>query len=326
MRKFLLAILLLLTASLHAQSLSDKAYISILTCAPGDELYARYGHTAIRLVDPVNHLDLAFNYGVFDFYTDNFYWKFVKGDTWYELGLEPTEFFFDDYDETRPIYEQILNLTPEQLNNFVLALRTNYMPENRSYLYNFVFDNCATRPLNLIRNIYGDSLSSSYTGHQGETYRQYIRRYTGRGSWADFGINLIFGRRAMHHMQGDEALFLPEELMNFLQSATTSDGQPIVKPGQNIGTFAPRHTPWYATWYFGMGIALLLVIAISWLGQHFNHRNRWLDIIFACIYGILFLIVVFLRFFSVHPLVGFGWRLFLIPIIYLCIRYIFRVK
>ena len=60
--------------------------ISLLTCAPGEELYARFGHTALRVVDPANQVDIVFNYGIFDFDTEQFYWKFVKGETWYELG------------------------------------------------------------------------------------------------------------------------------------------------------------------------------------------------------------------------------------------------
>ena len=146
-RTYLLTLGLIWTAALHAQTLSDEARISLLTCAPGEELYARFGHTALRVTDPAHHLDAVFNYGVFDFNTDHFYWKFVRGETWYELGASPYRWFMQEYIETkRPVYEQVLNLTAAQRDSLWKALLVNYEPQNRSYLYNFVFDNCATRP------------------------------------------------------------------------------------------------------------------------------------------------------------------------------------
>ena len=104
-----------------------------------------------------------FNYGVFSFNTENFYYKFVKGETYYQLGIEPARFFLIDYElEKRPVYEQRLNLTDEQAAALAKALAINYRPENRSYLYNFVFDNCATRPYNLVKSVLGDTILSDY--------------------------------------------------------------------------------------------------------------------------------------------------------------------
>ena len=164
-RTYLFALGLFWTAALQAQTLSDEARISLLTCAPGEELYARFGHTALRVTDPAHHLDAVFNYGVFDFNTDHFYWKFVRGETWYELGASPYRWFMQEYIETkRPVYEQVLNLTAAQRDSLWEALLVNYEPQNRSYLYNFVFDNCATRPYHMLIKTIGDSITSTYTG------------------------------------------------------------------------------------------------------------------------------------------------------------------
>ena len=151
-KKFYIFLLCLSTwIGVQAQGLSEEAQISLLTCTPGKELYARYGHTAIRVQDPQNRMDLVFNYGIFDFNTDHFYWKFVKGETWYELGATTMPWFMLEYEEEhRPVYEQVLNLTPSQRNEIWQALVQNYEPENRQYLYGFVFDNCATRPYVLL--------------------------------------------------------------------------------------------------------------------------------------------------------------------------------
>ena len=65
--------------------LSKEAKISVLTCGTSNEIYALFGHTAIRVNDPVNGMDVVYNYGAFDFGTSNFALKFVKGNLQYLL-------------------------------------------------------------------------------------------------------------------------------------------------------------------------------------------------------------------------------------------------
>ena len=322
MRKLLIVIGLLFSLGIHALEWSDATQVSLLTCTPGEELYARYGHTAIRIYDPENGTDWVFNYGIFDFNTDHFYWKFVRGETWYMLGAATLDNFLFEYRiENRPVYEQVLNLTTAQREQMIDALLVNYLPENRTYLYNFVFDNCATRPYRLIQSILGDSIRSTYQGSEGVSYRRFIQRYTGVGSWADFGIELLFGARSQHKMQGEERLFLPEELMFYLSEATLPDGTPVVRK-EAIEHFVIRPIPWYKTWYFGISLVVVALIAISIYDRRRGKASRWLDILFLVLYGLLLALVCFLTFFSIHPLVGFGIRLFLILLVYICIRFI----
>lgn len=301
-------------------------YISLLTCPPGDQLYSRYGHTAIRLQDTEQHIDVVFNYGVFSFDTEHFYYKFVKGETYYQLGIEPTRFFMRGYElEQRPVYEQRINLTDSQAMAFAQALAVNYRPENRSYLYNFVFDNCATRPYNLIKSILGDTIISDYRDWDGCTYRKYLQHYTGVGSWEDFVINAIFGKRADVVMQGEDKLFLPEALMFYLQSAHLPDGTPVVAES-HIAPFEIAKTPWYKTWYFGLGLFVVFILVISLIDLRRNKWSWWYDVPFVLVYLVLFAIAIFLTFFSIHPLVGFNWRLFLFPVIHLCLRLIYILR
>ena len=86
-------------------------YIWLMTCEPGKALYEHYGHTAIRVLDTERKLDVCFNYGTFSFNTDNFYYKFVRGETYYMLSVKPTDEFMYDYDEEgRAVYSQELNM------------------------------------------------------------------------------------------------------------------------------------------------------------------------------------------------------------------------
>ena len=113
MRKILLAITILLNVlNLSAQqiSISDSAIVSLITCSPGEEIYAKFGHTAIRIIDKKNNFDVVYNYGIFSFDTDNFYYKFIKGETDYQLGIYDTRNFLPEYAQRNSmVVEQILN-------------------------------------------------------------------------------------------------------------------------------------------------------------------------------------------------------------------------
>lgn len=311
---------------MRAQVLSEEAFISLITCTPGEELYARYGHTALRVCDPASGMDVTFNYGIFSFDVDHFYWKFVKGETWYSLGATSTRWFMEDYEEEhRPVYEQVLRLNPDQRDRIWQALTENYRPENRQYLYNFVFDNCATRPYLLIANAIEDSIVSDYTGYTGQSYRRFIRHYTGALSWQNAGINLLFGPKADRPMSSEQRLFLPEELMFYLQSARLKDGTPLVG-NHAIAPFVIASTPWYASWPLGLALYFALVFLISFYDRKRQRWSWWLELAIAVPYVLLLAIVTFLTFFSCHPLVGFGWRLLIIPLTHLCARIIYIVR
>lgn len=325
-RTYMLVLAMLMSLGMSAQRLSEQARISLLTCTPGEELYARYGHTAIRVLDEQNDIDIVFNYGIFDFNTDHFYWKFVRGETWYELGAAPMWWFMREYDEEqRPVYEQVLNLTAEQTNILWDKLVENYQPENRKYLYNFVFDNCATRPYQLIINVLGDSIVSDYDGYTCQTYRDFISHYTGQHTWANAGINLLFGPKADRPMTNGQRLFLPEELMYYIQYAHSLDGIRLIKYS-DIGPFKVIHTPWYATWELGLVLYFLAVLAMSIIDRIRGKWSWWVELAAGIPYLVLLLIVTFLTFFSCHPLVGFGWRLFIIPLTHLCARIIYIAR
>ena len=325
-RTYILGACLALCVSTQAHTLSDEARLSLITCTPGEELYARYGHTALRVLDPANDIDICFNYGIFNFNTDHFYWKFVRGETWYELGATPTYWFLREYNETqRPVYEQVLNLTSAQREAIWDALVENYQPANRQYLYNFVFDNCATRPYLLIDKALGEPIVSNFTGHTGTTYRDFIRHYTGGLTWANAGINLLFGPRADKSMTSEQRLFLPEELMFYMQEAHLADGTPLVSES-TIAPFEIAGTPWYASWPLGLVLYFVFVCLISFYDRRRGKWSWWLELAVAIPYVLLLIIVTFLTFFSCHPLVGFGWRLLIIPLTHLCARLIYIVR
>ena len=328
MRKYLLYILLSLlwTGNSFAQTLlSPNAKVHLLTCTPGTEVWTKYGHTGIYVEDPDNQLDIVFNYGNFSF-GENFYINFIKGDTYYQLGIEPYYYFDAVYKRLgRKTYWQELNLTQEQKQKVFDALVINYRPENRFYHYNFVFDNCATRPYHLLKAALNDTIISSYEGYANQPYRAAISHYTRPHSWVDFGINLIFGKKANVPMNNEQRLFLPEELMFYLSAAHLSDGTPLVV-SENIQAFEIEAVPWYADSRIGIAIFALLLMLISWWDRKRNKLSWWVDVLFGMVYLILFVLVIFLTYFSSNPLVGFNWRLILLPVIHICARLIYWLR
>ncbi len=329
MRKHLLFIILsiLFCTPLSAQILlSDSAKLYLLTCTPGTEVWSKYGHTGIRVCDEANKMDIVFNYGIFSLMEDGFYLKFIKGETYYQLGIESYSHFVRFYNKIgRKTYLQELNLTPMQKQQVFDALMVNYQPENRFYLYNFVFDNCATRPYYLLKNALQDTIISSYQGYANQPFRSTITHYTGPFSWVDFGINMVFGSKADQPMTNEQRLFLPEELMFYLSEAHLSDGTPLVIH-ENIASFEIAPVPWYADCRFGIALFALLMVLISWWDRKRNKLSWWLDAILGLVYLVLLAIVIFLTFLSVHPLVGFSWRLLILPLIHLCARLIYWLR
>lgn len=309
--------------------LSDEAKIYLLTCSPGEALYERYGHTAIMVLDEELSISDVYNYGIFDFSTEHFYWRFVKGETYYQLGKEDASWFMRLYEYAgRKVNIQELNLSPEDRDAIYRALIINYYPENRVYLYNFVFDNCATRPYYLLTNALGQqsevrSQKSEVRDQKSDvTFRELIRYYTPQGSWGDFGINLVFGPKADKPMTDEQRLFLPEQLMNHISRMHYADGTPLVS-AEHIEPFVIQRVPWYATWYFGLAVLFVVLAIISLHDRRQGKRTKWVDYILYAIYGVLIVLVTFLTFFSIHPLVGFGPYLLIIPSIHLCARIIY---
>src|SRR4030095_84801 len=118
------------------KTLSKDAFISILSCDSGSELYSLFGHTGIRVSDPANFIDVVYNYGAFDFSTPNFYLKFTKGDLQYFITTNTYDEFLYEYRYLqRGVYEQKLNLSPVQKQSIANELQLSLLPENRFYTY-----------------------------------------------------------------------------------------------------------------------------------------------------------------------------------------------
>lgn len=310
MKKILLSVLCFFCFTFSfSETLSDKAQISLLTCGSGKELYAQFGHTAIRIYDPQLNIDVAFNYGMFNFSTEGFYLKFVKGITDYELGLEFAIDFFIKY-QNREVdtWEQVLVLTQEEKQRIFDALMLNYEPQNRFYRYNFVYDNCATRPRDMIEQAIGDTVIYLDRKVQ-NTFRQLVAGCVGTDNWTKFALDIVLGSSADKVATPRERMFLPLELMLYMQDAKRKDGSKIVVSTTQVYK-APKKELTTNFWLKPVVVcfvALFLLGLISYVGR--NKNMLWLDAILFTVTGVMGIIVFYLSFISVHPIVTENYNL-----------------
>lgn len=211
----------------------DSIEIGLITCSPHEEIYSLYGHSAIRCHDLTTGADSVYNYGVFNFKAPHFVARFVFGLTDYELQRAPFEPFCYYYAQWGCLVaEQVLNLTNEEKRQLLNALRVNCRPENKTYRYNFFYDNCSTRPRNIIEdNIDGEVIYMPKEGHA-PSFREMIHQCTDKHPWATFGNDILLGIRADMETTQREQQFLPDNLRQDFANATIErDGiaTPLVK-------------------------------------------------------------------------------------------------
>ncbi|MCQ2267488.1 MAG: DUF4105 domain-containing protein [Bacteroidaceae bacterium] len=329
--KKILFTLLLLTSSvcLFAQQLNleienqtiqtnpDSLQISILTCDPGPEVYALYGHMAIRYQNTNNGDDFVFNYGTFNMNAPFFIPKFTLGILDYELGCQPYEYFYRHYStDGCKITMQVLNLTPEEKQRFFEALMTNYLPENRGYRYDFIYDNCATRPRDILEKIVDGEVLYSY-GEQEVTYREMLHGFNGRWPWSKFGVDLVLGADADVKKNAREQEWIPSYLLEHFNQAKIKSADGSTRPLVRNTIEIPALCLMDESEEFPLSpmacAALLLSIGIAVsLFELLKKKIVWVwDLLVFVSQGLTGVILAILFFLSEHPCTGNNWLIVL---------------
>ncbi len=279
---------------LSAQNqLSANAEISVLTCAPSDNIYSAFGHSAIRVKDLTTYTDIVFNYGTFNFNTPNFYIKFAQGKLDYMLSVSNFGPYIEGYKrENRSVSEQVLNLTIEQKQSIINYLINNAKQESKFYRYDFFFDNCATRVYEVInKGTNGKVKFSPPQFSEYKTFRTMLQHYISNKEWLSLGINLIIGMPADKKVSTAEASFLPDYLENIIANSTImNDGKelPFVK-AQNIIFEAKEissNSNFFSSPAFVLGSLLFIIFVVLILEIYGNRNFIILRQIIFLIYGL----------------------------------------
>jgi hypothetical protein len=278
--------------------------ISLLTCAPGEELYSTFGHTALRVKNVSAGTDTIFNYGTFEFSPD-FYWKFIKGKLLYSLSVQDsTEFFWEYGIEKRSVQEQVLQLSCDEKQKLYTALQVNAQEQNRYYKYGFLFDNCTTRAGDIVaKNTSSPVVFKNILPKEIPTFRDLIHEYLNKGHeyWSKLGIDILLGAKLDRKVSNREAMFLPDYLLKGFDSAIVNS-HPLVTPPQTI---LQMPSPLKGNSFFTPGVVFSLLLAIILVISFI--KSKWaiatiniFDFLFFFILGLAGVLLLFMWFGTDH--------------------------
>ena len=286
--------------------LSVYSEISIVTADAGNELFEAFGHSAIRIKDPVLQLDLVYNYGIFDFNAPNFYTNFTKGRLLYKLGKYQFKYFLESYkQDKRWVKQQVLNLTQQQRQAFFMYLERNASPQNATYLYDPFFNNCASKLKDITTTILGDKVEFNDKEIEKElSFRTLMNRENHWNTWGGFGINLALGSKLDKTANLQQYMYLPDYVYTIFKNSTVyfkNQKKPLVKKEELLLDFPNRKQslPLISP-LLVFSIIALLGIFITYRDNKNQKRTKWIDTILLITTGLVGFLIVFLWFFTDH--------------------------
>lgn len=299
----------------RAQSAGPEIEVSVLTCSPGQEVYSLYGHTAIRVTDRRAGTDLVFNYGVFDFNSEYFLWRFVLGQTDYICMAAPWDYFVREYENRgSSVVSQVLNLTEEEALKVRDYLYNNIREENRIYRYNFLTNNCTTRVMDCVDSCVEGQIVYSWQ-EEHKTYRSILHEYTQKFPWAQEGNDVLLGANVDTLLCYRATCFIPEYYMHALSKAVVrnefQDTRQLVRETFTLVEARPAVvkempgfplTPFKSAWIL---FAIALVIMIL---EFLARKMFWiLDVLLLLLHGLAGCLILFMFLFSEHPTLDSNW-------------------
>jgi hypothetical protein len=287
-------------------NLSVYSEVSIITAAPGAELYEAFGHSAIRIKDPVLQFDIIYNYGMFDFNAPNFYSNFTKGNMVYILANYDFKYFLESYKrDKRKVIEQVLNLTLQEKQKFFMYLENNALPENRNYNYDPYFNNCATKLKDITLSILGDKVVLIDENiEKNLSFRQLMNKEIPWNTWGNFGINLALGSKLDEKATSEQYMYLPKYVFAiFKDSQLYVRNQPenLIKK-ENVLLDFEDQKPKIAIFNPFLIFSIFSFIGLFITFSDFKKKKitKWLDFTLLFTTGILGVLIIFLWFFTDH--------------------------
>jgi hypothetical protein len=316
--------LLISSKSLFSQ-LSNDTTAYLITCGPGTETYSIYGHSALRIVIREKHTDTVYNWGVFDFDTPNFAWKFAKGRLDYMISAETASSFLGVYVfEHRYVVSQKINIDSKEIQKLVEFVNENNRPENRKYRYDFFYDDCTTRIRDLLEKSIGEKLKYP-PEEKGKipTFRDMVGKYQNPYPWLKFGVDLIMGSTADRRANFRDRMFLPLDMREELSEAVVQRSGKMIPLLQNPVVLVDFESPVVKKMFlvsppviFTLAIILILILT----GVIKNRKIlRLIDIIIYLVFSILAVLMIFFNFFTDHEQMQWNLNIILLnPVIIVC--------
>jgi hypothetical protein len=328
MKKILFALVFAILASfanLFSQ-VTENVSVYLITCGPGTATYSIYGHSALRIVIPERNSDLVYNWGVFDFATPNFAWKFAKGRLDYKLGVISFDRFQEEYFlEQRWIQSQKINLEPDETNILFGLIAENLKPENLKYRYDFFYDDCSTRIRDLLEKSIGTKLKYPPEERKNiPTFRDMVGKYQRPFPWLKLGVDLIMGTPGEKKVSNRDKMFLPLDMQEGLTEALINRNGRLIPLLQNPEIILDFETPvvkqrFFISPVFLFSLAFILLVVFYALNRN-KTAVKVTDIVIFSIFSLLALLMIFFSFFTDHPQMKLNMNIiWLSPFVILCL-------
>ena len=313
-KKLITLLIVWITFSANAQlELTTESKISILTIGPGTSLNDAFGHNAIRIKDPVYKFDIVFDYGRYDFETENFYLKFAQGKLDYQISQSKFETFFGYYQyQNRSVKEQILNLTSKQKIDLYNLLKENIKPENKNYPYDFFYNNCATKIKDGIETTLDyQVVYNPAPNFKLFSFRNLIRSDLNQNSWGSFGIDIALGSKIDQIASVEEHMFLPKHLHQLLENARLkTDDSKLVTASKTLSPSDKiTQNNFFSSPLFILGILALIMLFITYNDYKNNTRSKWLDVGLFAFTGSVGVLLLLLWFATDHQTTAYNYNL-----------------
>ncbi|UPS91651.1 DUF4105 domain-containing protein [Bizionia sp. M204] len=304
--------ILLCFQQLYSQQLSSQAEVSVISIGPGTSLNDAFGHNIFRIRDRANNLDVGYDYGRFPFNEPGFYLNFAQGKLNYSIGKSKYKDLEGFYIwQNRTITEQVLNLTLEEKQAILNFLVNNYKPENRDYLYDFFFDNCATK----MKDVLQDVLNNNIIFHEPknfkpQTFRHLIRGKVPANSWGSVGIDLALGSVIDQQATLEEHMFLPAYIQTFFSEATIGERK-LVKREKTVYQEKPNPSSTDFLWspLVIFSIISLIMLGITYSDYKKQTRNKILDVTLLLVTTLLGILILLLWFATDHQTAAYNYNL-----------------
>jgi hypothetical protein len=268
LRGILLFVLVLFAQAGHTQSIPSEVTLraGVITMAPGEEFWARFGHDAIVIENAQTGESMSFNFGFFDMNEPGFFGNFFNGKMQYRLVALPTAEDLQHYRETgRGVSVQWLNLDQKQIRILYSALAQNARPENSRYTYDYYLSNCSTRVRDSLDAVLNGQIKTQLSSPSlGNTYRSESVRLAWPAKWMAMGFHAGLGPAADKPLSRWDEAFIPMRLRDSLREIKLSNGAALVLSEQELLphrlSLPPDDMPQWKKTAFMIGIFLAIGI------------------------------------------------------------------
>lgn len=259
-----------LSVQAHAQQpapyFPDVPRVQLVLSEPGQPVYSRFGHIAIRVIGPGTH-DRVFNFGITNFKRKGYLADFLEGRVIFWGKIRPwakTLRRMKRQDRTVKVYP--VHLTTPQVKALIPLLERAMLKEHREYFYDIFRDNCATRIRDLIDQITDGAIKTALgEKDSGLTFRDDVRRGLASLPALLFFTEWMTGPSLDEPRTSWEMGYRPAWLIDSMREVTVQiKGKPTPLVGDPEVIYT-REAPSVETGWPQKGQALLAFIGVIWL-------------------------------------------------------------